>query len=311
MKEHDIIILGLGIGQVYREQAPISASVITVDKNENLYPTYTSFEDLLRDPQAYRAKLGIVCLPNFLHEQGIKVLQSLEVQNIIVEKPGLPSVSSWLKYATAQRRFGTLMMAKNNYYRTYFDKTARDYPRIAKRVKIVWENDNRIPWPGHWFTNKEMSWGGVSVDLLPHLMHIAFRNFIPDINRTDNIANHVSVLSKSRTQNYKLAELENTKYGEIKRDGVFNVDDSAQMMLEMPGCIVDLSAKWHGGDDKFYIEILTTTGETERFNLGPMCPNYAYGNMVEAILNNTSAEFRKMQEDMDVFVLQQLMDDKW
>ena len=87
---------------------------------------------------------------------------------MFIEKPGLETVDAWesLNHTFPNTRF---MMVKNNQYRT---NVAELYilARRSDTINLNWHNFNRIPNPGSWFTDKRKAWGGVSRDLLPHLL---------------------------------------------------------------------------------------------------------------------------------------------
>jgi len=60
-------------------------------------------------------------------------------------------------------------MVKNNQYR----QEIKEFQRLAESsdtVYVRWNSANRIPNPGSWFTTKKLSFGGVSRDLMPHML---------------------------------------------------------------------------------------------------------------------------------------------
>jgi len=176
------------------------------------------------------------------------------------------------------------MMTKNNQYRDNVHQIRE--AASQGQVRINWINDNRVPKPGSWFTTKELAFGGVSRDLMPHLLSWV-QVLEPDWM-------HMSPKFSRCDQRWKLPQLTGTNYGAIVKDGVYDVDDSCYIDLGR----YSLHADWRSmsGDD---IAIHT---DKISFQLG-LCPESAYEAMIRIAHENlNNDEFWNKQRDMDLWI---------
>jgi predicted dehydrogenase len=287
MKNNNSLIVGMGIGQLYKSVAKtLNLKPITVDQDisksadfTNIGPAIISYENFL---------VGHICTPNFTHE---KIARSIApfCKIVIIEKPGLKDADSWrnLIQDFPDTRF---MMVKNNMWRSNIDALKLQAFR-ARYVDLLWINKDRVPNPGTWFTTKELAYGGVSRDLMPHLlsMYIALN---PDW-RKENIN------GKLKVTNWQLIDLLSTDYGTVNPHGIYDVDDYCQIDF---GLKWKLKANWKDDQaDRRCIDFYTNDGLIETFELG-LCPEEAYANMVQAAMDNL---------DNDAFWQEQLEQDIW
>ena len=163
---------------------------------------------------------------------------------------------------------------ENNLYRdSYgcFDNLENIQDPVS--IKIKWFNKNRVPNPGYWSTNRKTAWGGVALDLFPHLYCHMVRLFgsMEDFER----ANHLMM------QKWSLEDLQGSDYGAVSEDGVYNVCDFAtENWLVQGKTLLEVSASWKEGYDNQSIEV-QTIDSTFKWDFG-LCPNDAYGKMIVA-----------------------------
>ena len=215
--------------------------------------------------------VAVICVPNFLHTYFADECATF-CKVIFIEKPGLPSADQWnaLCDKHPHTRF---IMCKNNMYRdTYgFLDNVAQIDDITS-IKINWLNKNRVPNPGYWSTNRKQSWGGVALDLFPHLYCQMIRHFgkIQQFTRV----NHLMM------QKWKLEDLTGSDYGVVNVDGVYDVCDYAtEKWLLNDKTIIEVSASWKEGIDDQSI-VVQTTDSSYKWDFG-LCPAEAYGKMIE------------------------------
>ena len=283
------LIVGMGFGSaVY---APVLKSlkheVITLDPVRPA--NFTSIEDLLEVYEHFDTVN--ITTPNYTHEPIARQLADYS-DIIFVEKPGVINSSNWSKLIEdfPDTRF---MMVKNNQYRVSISQF-RTLSRSAEKVTICWENNNRIPNPGSWFTTKELAFGGVSRDLMPHLL--SYYTILTDYQ----VGTVTHSLSKQR---YNLSDLTNTDYGTIDKEGIFDVDDMCEIRFNNKNTEYHLTADWksNNGLDLVYIDF-----DGVRYDLG-LCPEIAYKEMInQTIKNKNNDEFWQNQYEQDMWIHRQI-----
>ena len=259
------LLVGLGgIGSnVYLPQLEkLGYSVTTVDKVGD-----ADFIDVSDVNDQF--DVAVICTPNFTHESIARTLAT-QCATIFIEKPGLPSADAWRTLCNdyPNTRF---IMCKNNLYRKSFgalDDAISSKDDITS-IEISWHNNDRVPNPGTWFTNKKLAWGGVALDLFPHLYCHLWKIAGLDTKRS----------ATSKTQMWDLAQLSQTAYGKVDPTGTYNVADHAVDTRTWNNIPVTLSASWKSGVDNQSVRVHTIDSTYEwRFGL---CPDYAYGEMIE------------------------------
>jgi hypothetical protein len=183
------------------------------------------------------------------------------------------------------------MMVKNNMWRDNIAELAESASR-ANTVKIQWIRKNCIPNPGSWFTTKKLAFGGVSRDLMPHLLSL-YIAMNPDWRRE-------SVTGKMAMACWNLESIDSTEYGTVNPEGIYDVDDRCHMLF---GIKWTLLADWRTMDkDDSSIEFIMPDNTVKRFELG-WCPEYAYKAMIkDAVDHITDPEFWKDQLNKDLWI---------
>lgn len=261
--------------------------VITVDNQRMAH--YTSVGLALDDHPMFDCT--VICTPNHTHEK-FAYLVSEHSKIVFIEKPGVRTAHDWqvMVDSCPETKF---MMVKNNQYRDelHFFKALS---KQSTNVNINWINYNRVPNPGGWFTNSHYSFGGVSRDLMPHLL-----SWVAVLNPT--IYQDSNVLKFEREQRWKLENLLDTAYGTVNPDGLYDVDDYANIELRVGKVLYKLTANWRSleQDD----QSIAFIGDRERcFELG-LCPVSAYKKMIATAFENFSnPEWWKDQLEQDLWI---------
>jgi predicted dehydrogenase len=299
------IVLGLGgiSKNVYVPQLEkLGLEVETVDPNPDTNATYAEVTDI---PQENEYDLAVVCTPNAYHLGGVLNIGHV-CKRILVEKPGFANLDAWNRVQDRLMPEHDVIMVKNNMYReeAVMLRKECDLQTITK-VEITWFNEDRIPNPGSWFTDKRWAFGGVTYDLFPHLytyMTILFP---------------IQLLSdcKPITFSEQRWNLENigdeTDYGKVNKDGVYDVCDYAEAHYMVPRAPdsddfipVILRASWKEGHDDQSIRIYKEDGTVFKWEFG-LCPDEVYGTMIASILAQSDAS-KQYHEFVDCWMHEQL-----
>lgn len=284
------LVVGLGIGELYKTVlSELGSTVLTVDANPEKSADFLSVDDAL----TCEYDLAYIGTPNFTHEElARKVAPYSKI--VLIEKPGVGNSERWQQLINdfPNTRF---VMVKNNQYR---DEIAefKELTSRSKNVIVSWCRENCVPHPGSWFTDKEKAFGGVSRDLMPHML--SYYTVLTDFE-TGKTVNSNSI------QRHTLDSITSTDYGTINREGVYDVDDYCEI-------VVDNNAQWlfyanwkTDHIDESYIAFDTNDGIT-RFDLG-WCPESAYKKMINTLtLNLNNDEFWVNQNKQDIWIHQQI-----
>lgn len=282
------LIIGMGIGQLYKTVLEnLGHEVITVDKDITKGATMPSIDAAILLYGSFDTVH--VCTPNFTHfEIAAKVAPHAKI--VFVEKPGVADSNSW-KILLETFKYTRFMMVKNNMWRSNIDEL-KELASQAKTVKIRWIRKNCIPSPGSWFTTKKLAFGGVSRDLMPHLLSL-YVAMNPDWK-------HDAVNGQTAMACWELKDIESTDYGVVNPNGIYNVDDV---------CVINFSNKWKCAanwrsmdEENSSIEFIMQDNTVECFELG-WCPEEAYHNMiVDAIKHIDNYEFWLNQYGIDTWI---------
>ena len=289
------LIIGMGIGQLYADIYKRKGwSVVTVD---NTKPA--DFTDL-RDVVDTDFDTAHVCTPNFLHKHHAEVAAD-RAKIVFVEKPGVQTALSW-GMLTNQNKKAKILMVKNNQYRAEIEDL-KVLANNSTEIDINWNNANRVPGPGTWFTTKKDAWGGVSRDLMPHLISIYIALTGKDYEE--------SPVEVDCFRKWSLEELvaAGTEYGTINPEGVYDVDDHAALTFQIGERKFNLSACWRNNtkDDRA-IHFDDTSHE-----LG-LCPEDAYERMIDtavANLHNEDYWYEQMLQDMFIHQMMEKLNDAY
>jgi len=283
------LVVGMGIGQLYKQVLEeLGIEVITVDNDISKGANFPTVESAV---VAYGPFDTVhICTPNFTHyELAVKLAKHTKI--LFMDKPGVSNGEAWADLVNMfpKTRF---MMVKNNMWRDNIAEM-RECVADSRAVKIKWINKNRIPGPGTWFTTKKLAFGGVSRDLMPHLLslYIALNDNWEDAQITGQEARQIHTLDN----------IQDTEYGAVKRDGVYDVDDLCKIKYMQNGRVWKMEANWADGvADNRAVEFEMADGTVKRFELG-LCPEEAYKNMIDCAISNISNDAfwqRQFAQDM-------------
>lgn len=288
------LIIGLGFGQaVYKPVlTELGYEVITVDMDTSKGADFSNLDDAIHVHRKFDTVN--ICTPNFTHINLARAVAPY-ADIVFVEKPGVKDHFAWRQMVidNPSTRF---MMVKNNQYRD----TIEQFKILANQshtVRIVWNNKNRIPNPGSWFTTKELAYGGVSRDLIPHMLsyYISLTDYTKG-NKLYSIA----------TQRHELKNIIDTDYGRVDHTGIYDVDDFCEFEFKNGNTTWVLTANWK--DDKaddVYISF-DMKNSAAKFVLG-LCPESAYKAMIKnAVTNLNNNDFWTEQLDQDIWIHKQI-----
>lgn len=290
------LIIGMGIGQLYRDVLlRLGHEVVTVDLDPTKGANFTKVDDAL---EAYAFYDTVhICTPNFTHKEIAKQV-AYSAGIVFVEKPGFASAAEWKEVCSwyGNTRF---MMVKNNMWRDPIDLDYLQYKvHQSKYIILNWINKDRVPNPGTWFTTKSLAYGGVSRDLMPHLLSL----FVAMNDRYDRaMFTRKEVLTK-----WKLSDLTRSDYGTVKADGTYDVDDYCQLEFKDKNSrIWILEADWRraGDEDDRAIHFVDRNyNGLLDFELG-LCPESAYEAMIkDAIEHYTDNAWWMKQYSIDLWI---------
>lgn len=284
------LIVGMGIGNLYREVLTnLGHEIVTVDTDPSK-ADYTSIADAVKDHEYFDT--AHICTPNFTHDSLAR--QAAKVSKIVfIEKPGLKTADDW-KMLHKTYPYTRFMMVKNNQWRENI-KQLQAWASKSVTINLYWINENRVPSPGTWFTTKELAYGGVSRDLMTHLLSL-FQALNYSYTTTP-------LIESSSEQRYCLEDLTDTDYGTVKADGTYNVDDVCKFVFKGPQRTWHLIADWRSTTvDYRAINFEFADGTEETFELG-LCPAEAYQAMIaDALANLNNEEFWTDQYRRDVWI---------
>jgi predicted dehydrogenase len=285
------LIVGMGIGQLYHSVfSSLGYEIDTVDANTEKAATFITVDNITD-----HYDIAVICTPNFTHEIIARTIAK-NCKIILIEKPGVQDSKAWfcLIEDFPDTRF---MMVKNNQYRDEI-KLFQMQADQSDRVYIRWNNANRIPQPGSWFTTKELAFGGVSRDLIPHML--SYYCALTDYKQG-------SKLDAVSMQNYLLSDITSTDYGTVNPDGVYNVDDFCKLEFKNGKTTWSLSANWKTNLDHDDSSIaFGMKNSAVRHELG-LCPESAYKKMIEtAVENLNNNAFWQSQFEQDMWIHEQI-----
>ena len=278
----------MGIGQLYKTVLTnLGHEVVTVDSDISRGADMPSIDAAILVHEFFDTVH--ICTPNFTHfELAAKVAPFSRI--VFIEKPGVAKAENWatLCHTFKNTRF---MMVKNNMWRSNIEelKTLADK---SSNVELMWINKDRVPNPGTWFTTKKLAFGGVSRDLMPHLLSLY-------IALNPNWKNE-SMTDQGSLREWELSDLTTTDYGIVKSDGIYDVDDFCYIEF---GSKWNLQADWRSNNlDARKIEFILKEGFCEVFELG-LCPEDAYQRMIaDAVANVDNDKFWQQQLEYDYWI---------
>lgn len=282
------LIVGMGIGQLYKSVlTQLGHEVVTVDNDISKGADFPSIKPAIFSNGKFDTVH--ICTPNFTHlDLAIEVAPFAKI--VFIEKPGVIDKKAWetLVDVFPNTRF---MMVKNNMWRNNINELQKK-AELAKVVNIEWIRKNCIPSPGSWFTTRKLAFGGVSRDLMPHLLSLYVA--LNPKWREEKINGAFSI------QHWLLKDIESTEYGKVYPEGTYDVDDE---------CMISFGNKWNTranwrsmNAERSAITFINQDNSEEVFELG-WCPEEAYLNMiVDAVKNLNNNAFWDNQLDIDAWI---------
>ena len=282
------LVIGMGIGQLYKTVLKnLGHNVVTVDANLDKGADYLDVDRAIANN--YKFDTVHICTPNFTHIEIARKVASFS-KIIFIEKPGVATSDAW-RQLCIDYPYTRFIMVKNNMWRSNITNLA-NLSTKAKLVNIQWIRHNCIPNPGSWFTTRQLAFGGVSRDLMPHLLSLyvamnpAWRKSMP----SEQLA----------VAEWELTDIDSTEYGTVNQNGTYDVDDRCIIKF---GDKWSLESNWRSMDrEDSSIEFVMPDGTTKRFELG-WCPEDAYQSMIiEAIEKVDDADFWREQFEIDTWI---------
>jgi predicted dehydrogenase len=290
------LVIGLGMGQLYaRTLTQLGHEVITIDTDQSKQATFANLDTALYAHPQLNAVF--ICTPNYTHDT-IAQKVATHTKMVFVEKPGVLNAKRWqtLQLTYPQTRF---IMIKNNMWRTW-EEEFHIRTEAAEVIHINWINRDRVPAPGSWFTTKKLSFGGVSRDLMPHLLSIF-------INMNPNHYKEFKIESNVVKQNWKLDQLNSTEYGTVNLNGTYDVDDWNEITLTDGKKKYILTADWRSmNTDDRAIHCYQREKLVKSFELG-LCPESVYATMIQNVFDNmNNEEFWNQHKEYDVWIQEKI-----
>jgi len=282
------LVVGMGIGQLYKTVLTnLGQEVVTVDQDPKKGAMYSSVDQAVLMHKTFDT--AHICTPNFTHFSiASKIAPYTKI--MFIEKPGVADNFSWQRLVE-EFKYTRFMMVKNNMWRSNISEL-KELASRAQTVNIRWIRKNCIPSPGSWFTTKKLAFGGVSRDLMPHLLSL-YIALNPNWRKE-------SINGKSSLRYWDLKDIDSTEYGTIDRNGIYDVDDVCHIDFGTKwGC----QANWRSMDaDNSSVEFIMQDKSIERFELG-WCPEEAYTAMIrEAVDRVNDAKFWAEQYEQDTWI---------
>jgi predicted dehydrogenase len=282
------LVIGMGIGQLYKTVLEtLGHKVITVDPNPEKSADYLDVDRAIASN--YKFDTVHICTPNFTHVKLARKVASIS-KIVFIEKPGVATSDSW-KQLCIDYPYTRFIMVKNNMWRNNINELI-GMAAVAKLVNIRWIRRNCIPSPGSWFTTKQLAFGGVSRDLMPHLLSLYVA--------MNPVWKKVCPASQSAVAEWELKDIESTEYGTVDQTGIYDVDDRCVISF---GDKWKLEANWRSMDQEdSSIEFVMPDNTVERFELG-WCPEDAYRTMIkDAVDNVNNPDFWREQFEIDTWI---------
>ena len=259
------LVIGMGIGQLYTTVLnDLGYQVITVDTDVNKEADYTDVKKALANHEHFDTVN--ICTPNFTHLEMARAVAK-HARIVFIEKPGLETSAQW-KHLCDEFPKTRFMMVKNNQYRDNINVLAQ-LAHKAKIINLTWNNNDRVPNPGTWFTTYDLSFGGVSRDLIPHLLSLfqSLSGFTHEQAKLDY---------EAVDQRWELKDLTETDYGIVNPNGIYDVEDHMELRFsDTYGRKWFIESDWRtlDGDDRSILMIFED-GSHYCYELG-LCPEDA------------------------------------
>lgn len=221
--------------------------------------SYTDYHDLLDQPDIDAVTVAV---PNHLHARvAIDALQARK--HVLLEKPMAMNAKEAAKVVEVSRKMKrTLMVAQNFRFRreTQMAKALIERGELGEiyHARCFWLRRSGIPRIGSWFTRKQFSGGGSTVDIGSHMLDVCLHLLDEFDVKT------VTAQTFARFGSRGLGEMEWGR-SEIDSRKTFDVEDSSVALLRTKsGRTVVFESSWaghHAPDAREYgVDLLGTTG---------------------------------------------------
>jgi len=275
------LVIGLGMGTQYVSWLKtLGYSVTTVDMDPAKGADFTDHKEAV---QSSKFNIIYIGTPNYTHELIARDVAA-STDFLLIEKPGVKDSVAWTQLV---RDFPStrIAMVKNNQYR--FETSGyKSLLKSSTNVKVVWSRQSGVP-ASPWFVDKERSFGGVSRDLMPHLLSY--------YTNLTNYQTGIRLFAQS-------ADRTNT-----------GIDDHCEIEFTNNRVVWLLEACWRNNSkEEHYIEF-TVQDKQIRFELGDYftafggCPAGPYMNMIKTCMDNLNNQsFWDDQLEQDVWIHKQI-----
>ena len=282
------LVVGMGIGNLYNTVLNhLGHGVVTVDSDPSKGADFLSVDAAIVVCRMFDTVH--ICTPNFTHfELAAKLAPVSKI--VFIEKPGVSDSFTWKKLVETfpKTRF---MMVKNNMWRSNI-ADLKELATTASTVKIEWTRFDCIPSPGSWFTTRKLAFGGVSRDLMPHLLSL-YIALNPNW-RDEHLSSQIS------KQTWKLKDIDSTEYGVINPNGTYDVDDFCNFKF---GNKWECLADWRSLKYELSAILFTMQDNSKKVVELGWCPEDAYQSMIkEAIDNIDNYKFWLDQFEIDTWI---------
>jgi len=278
----------IGVGAVatfghipgYRRH-PLVDLVAASDVNEQRLRRVAAEHSIPHTFKDYHDLLGMehisavsVCTPNYLHET-ICIAALKAGKHVLCEKPLALSAAQAGRIAQATRQSGRkLMVCLSNRFRPDMRRLKRliDEGLLGDLyyARAVWLRRAGIPAGNPWFTDRDLSGGGVLIDLGVHMLDLALWYM--------GYPKPVSVVGATYAQFGPRRQGVSEKYGcpdsMLPEGQLFNVEDMATGLVKLEnGASIGLELSWaaHTGiDDDISLRLLGSEGGADL-----VMPDYA------------------------------------
>lgn len=250
--------------------------------------------------------LAIVASPNCYHHDIVEHLAE-STSRILVEKPGFRRTESYLDLIN-EYDDSDIAIVKNNLYRNLEEEGLNSgiWAQMAmgnfdgiKSLEIKWMHKNRIPNAGGWSTNKQMSWGGVALDLFPHLYCLLF--LVTNRGKYQSSWMNIEQVDyREFKQTTTLNEVKDSEYGSVNREGVLDVATYAKEhwhpWYALP-VAVDFCAAWCGDEEEQSVTVHMEDGTEHKWHFG-LCPVSAYKEMILSFMSRSHNSDREFDQEI-------------
>ncbi|MCL1856900.1 MAG: Gfo/Idh/MocA family oxidoreductase [Kiritimatiellaeota bacterium] len=185
-----------------------------------------------------------ICTPNDLHSE-IAVAALKAGKHVMCEKPDAVSPEKAEAMKAASEKSKKLLMVMRNNRFAGASQFARKYIEAGRMGEIYagrcgWQRRRGIPGKGGWFTTKAKSGGGPLIDLGVHMIDLA----VWLMGSPRPVAVSGNTFCKFANDD-GASDSEHAKFGEVKADGIFDVEDLAMGLIRFDnGAVLQIEFSW-------------------------------------------------------------------